>query len=532
MDSALRSLLPLALALAVVGCGDDSASGEPTGAAPVELAPEPAATPGPAHLRRLTTAQYEASARFVLGDGLSMPSTLEPDGEALGFASAAAAIDALSALGVERYEDASYFLADQRIAAGLDGWLPCVPASASDTSCASESLEVLGQRAWRRPLTSDELAVLVGLWGDVATATDPDTGWRYTLAALLQSPHFLYRVELGEGGVLTATEWATRVSFLLFAAPPDDALLAAAVAGELDTAEGRATKVDEMLADGRLDAGIRAFVTEWFHLEKLDALDKDPLLFPHAHPELGPAAREETLQLAAWLGTSDRDWRELLTSSVSFVDPRLAALYELQAPVLDGFGQVQLPDERRGILGHASVLSVHSHSTRTSATGRGLFVRTALLCQAVPEPPADVDTSLPEPDTTSPTLRDRLTTHLEDPTCSVCHLITDPIGLGLENYDAVGRWREIEKGANIDPSGELDGSAFDDAIGLGEAIAEHPSLPPCWSERWWVYATGAPPAAYVTTDWLAERFTGSEHRLRELLRTMATSEAFRAVEAP
>jgi len=526
------SLVCLAVALAASAC--DEGETEPSGPATEALPAEPSAPEAPARLRRLTTSQYEASVRAVLGDDLAMPSTLEPDGEALGFASAAAAIDAVSGLGVERYEDAAYFLADQRVSdpAALEAWLPCAPASTAEVDCAADALAEIGQRAWRRPLTDEELDALTDLWVAVATDSDLETGWRYALAAVLQSPNFLYRVEIGEDGWLTPHEWATRVSFLLWAEPPDDELLAAASAGDLDSAEGRREAVDRLLADERLGQGIRAFVTEWFHLSDLDVLDKDPLIFPHAHPELGPSAREETLQLASWLGTSDHDWRELLTSSVTFVDPRLAALYEVPAPTLDGFGRVELGPERRGVLGHASVLAVHSHSTRTSATGRGLFVRTALLCQGVPEPPADVDTSLPEPDTTSPTLRDRLTTHLEDPACSACHLLTDPVGLGLEQFDAVGRFRTTEKGATIDPSGELDGTGFDDAVGLGEAIADHPGLPPCWAEQWWVYGAASTPPSYDLTNWLADTFVATDHRLSELLRAMATSDAFRSVEVP
>lgn len=524
---------PLPLVLSVLwlgaGCAEPEVTPEP---AVAERAAEPSADPAPARLRRLTTDQYHASVVHLLGEGLSLPTVLEPDGEAYGFASGGASVDALSSLGVERYEDAAYFLADQLLAdpGHLEGLLDCLPTGAADTACAEASLEHLARRAFRRPVEAEELAALVGVWGDVAAAADPDTAWRYALAALLQSPSFLYRVEVGDGGWLTAHEWATRVSFLLWAQPPDDALLAAADAGELDSAEGRAAAVDRLLADPRLADGIRGFVMEWFHLHDLDRFDKDPLLFPHAHPDLATAAREETLLLAVELGLGDHDFRDLLTASFTYVDPRLAALYELPAPNLDGFGRVELPPERRGVLGHASTLAIHSHATRTSATGRGVFVRKTLLCQGIPDPPADVDTSLPEPDTTSPTLRDRLTTHLEDPGCSVCHLLTDPIGLGLENFDAVGHWRDTEGGAAIDPSGELDGASFADAVGLGEAIREARGLDACWAESWWIYATGGEPSSFATVDWLAEGMVLDEHRLQGLLREAALSDAFRRVE--
>jgi hypothetical protein len=525
----MRPLPALIFLLAASACGDPAPSAVDT-STPREAEPE--ATAAPARLRRLTADQYHAAARSLLGEGLSMPSVLEPDGDAHGFASAGAAVDAVSSLGVERYEDAAYFLADQRIAdmGPLFERLPCEPEGSGDVACAEASLEVLARRAFRRVPTPDEVSALSSVWADVAAAEGVDQGWRYALAALLQSPSFLYRVEVGVDGWLDGFEWATRTSFLLWGEPPDDELLAAAAEGRLDTAEGRAEAAERLLDDPRLAQGVRAFVTEWFHLHELEQIDKDPLLFPHATAGLGPAAKEETLLLAVELGIGDYDFRDLLTASFSFVDPRLAALYEVPAPSLDGFARVELPPERRGILGHASTLAVHSHATRTSATGRGLFVRSTLLCQSVPEPPADVDTSLPEPDTTSPTLRDRLVTHLEDPNCSVCHLLTDPIGLGLENFDAVGHWRDTEKGAPIDASGELDGAAFTDAVELGQVIRESPTLPLCWTEQMWIYATGGLPVSFASTDWLADGLARDDYRLRTLLREAVLSDAFRRVE--
>lgn len=525
----MRALALLASGCLLAGCGDEAVEAVDTD---VAREAEPTAAASPARLRRLTTDQYHASVRHLLGPSVALPAVLEPDGEAYGFASAGASIDAVSSLGVERYEDAAYFLADQVVAdtAQLEALLSCQPSGAADVACAESAIAVLARRAYRRAPTSEELGALTDVWAEVAGVASPDEAWRYVLAGLLQSPHFLYRVEIGEGGVLTAEEWATRTAFLLWGEPPDEALLASAEAGELDTAQGRSEAVDRLLEDPRFEQGIRAFVTEWFHLHELDQLDKDPLLFPHAHPELGASAQEETLRLASELGQGDYDWRDLLTASFTFVDPRLAALYEVPAPSLDGFARVELGPERRGVLGHSSVLSVHSHATRTSATGRGLFVRSTLLCQGVPEPPADVDTSLPEPDTTSPTLRDRLTTHLEDPNCSVCHLLTDPIGLGLENYDAVGRWRDSEGGATIDPSGELDGRTFTVGAELGEVVREAPTLPLCWTEQWWIYGTGGTPTAYATTEWLADGMARGDYRLKALLRELTLSEAFRSVE--
>lgn len=528
-----RPFVPV-LALLLAGCGpDDPADGTDTD--PVVVVPdEPTADPVEPLLRRLTSAQYASSVVALLGPAADASVRLEPDVDELGFASVGAGVNAVSALGVERYEDAAAQIADRVVAEGaLADLLACEPSGPTDRACADEAIEALGRRAYRRPLEADETAALGDLWQVLAEDHGTETAWRDLITTLLQSPWFLYRVELGDGaGQLADHEWLTRTSFLLFAAPPDDTMLDRADAGELSDPKDRAAFVDELLDDPRLDAGVRAFVTEWWHLEELKALDKDPLIFGHAHPELGPAALEETLTVVSDIVLGDADFRDVLTTSRSYIDPRLAALYEVPAPALDGFGWTELPRSRPGVLGHASFLALHAHATRTSATDRGLFVRSTLLCQPIPAPPADIDTTIPEPNEDAPTLRDRLAVHLESPSCAGCHALTDPIGFAFEQFDGVGRWRTTEGGATIDPSGELDGSSFADAAELAGVLRDEPILLPCWSTSLWHYATGRVEAPLATTDWMAEAWAAEGHALRPLLRELVLSDAFSAVEAP
>ncbi len=516
----------LTLLLALAACGDPEASSVQPPREP--LPEEPTATPSPPRLRRLTEQQYLASVASLLGPDVVLTLPLEPDAPVNGLDSVGAATLVLSPLGVERYEAAAYSLADQRVALGLDGWLPC---DTTDAACVDEQIGALGRLAYRRALTPDEHGALVALYADVAAVDGSDQGWRDVLAALLQSPWFLYRVEVGDGGQLTDSEWAVRASFVLWGQPPDDALLDAVEAGRAAPSV-RAALVDDMLADPRLAQGVRAWVTEWWHLSALDSVDKDPLVFPSAHPDLWPAAKEETLWLVATLALEDADWRDMLTTRRTAIDPRLAALYGVPAPSLAGLAETTLPADspRVGVLGHASFLASHAHATRTSATGRGLFVRSAMLCQSVPEPPADVDTSIPEPDSTSPTLRDRLQVHLEDPACSTCHLLTDPIGLAFETFDGVGAYRTTERGAMIDPSGELSDVAFDDARGLAAALRDEPGLLPCWSDTWAVYAMGGSLRSTATREWLADRWLAQGVRVRPFLRDLVLSDAFSSVE--
>ena len=507
----------------------------------------PDVVPAAPTLRRLTETQYANTVRALLGDDVVLPASLEPDAEEGGLLSLGAATASVSSLGVERYEDAALLLAGQVAdePARLATVVPCTPTAADDIVCAETFVRTFGLRAWRRPLTDAEVTRLVA----VVTLTGGEAGSfnegvRYGLAAMFQSPHFVYRREHGVADpadpalrILTDYELATRLAYLLWAEPPDDALLAAAAAGTLTASDdGLRAEADRLLADARARAGVRALFTELFALYALDDLAKDPTVFTHASAELGPAAREETLRVVEDLVFDNpTDFRDLLTTQTTFVDPRLAALYRVPAPDPAGFGEVTLDasDGRRGLLGQASFLMLNAHATRTSATLRGLFVRKTLLCQTILPPPADVDTSIPEADSTSPTLRERLQTHLEDPTCASCHQLTDPIGLGLENFDGVGRWRDEENGSVIDASGTLGRTDFADAWDLGAAVRDAEDLGPCFTAHLYRYAMGhaVDPGEEAHVAWIAAGFAESGYDWRALLMDLVMSPAFRRAGA-
>jgi hypothetical protein len=259
-------------------------------------------------------------------------------------------------------------------------------------------------------------------------------------------------------------------------------------------------------------------------------------LMLNADPDLGASAREETLLgIEAMVFDEDGDFRDLLTTERAFVDRRLAALYGVAAATPEGFGEVYLPAElgRRGLLGQASFLMLQSHATSSSATKRGMFVRKTLLCQDIPAPPADVDTSIPEADATSPTLRERLQTHLTDPYCASCHRLTDPIGLGFENFDGIGKWRLTENGATIDASGDLDGVAFANAWEMAEVVHDSPQLGPCFTRHVYRYSVGRLEAGdeQALLGWLNEGFAGTGYSFRELLVDTVLSPGYRNVVA-
>ena len=507
--------------------------------------PAPDVTPAPPALRRLTLTQYHNAIDDLFGEGLVVPSALEPDVQVVGLLSVGASVNAVSPLGVERYEDAATLIALQvaEEPARLTRILGCTPAGPADAACAESFVTDFGLRVWRRPLVADEIETLT----EVITWIGADSGSfavgaQYGITALLQSPNFLYRTEHGPpgaratGGVLTNHEIATRLSFLLWNTIPDAELLEAAASGELATTAGVAAQVERMLLDPQAVVGLRNFFIEVLQLHGLETMGKDPTIFTHASPELGVSAGEETLLVIERLVLDeDGDLRDLFTTRRTFIDRRLAALYDVQAPGSEGFGEVMLPRSggRRGLLGHASTLALHAHDTRSSSTKRGAFLRNTLLCQTIPPPPPNVDTSIPDADATSPTLRQRIRSHLDDPACASCHALMDPIGLGLENFDGIGRWRDTENGAIIDASGDLDGDPYEDAWELGQKLRDHPDFGPCMTEHLYQYAVGHPLTSgeYAMHGWLAGELRVSGHSFRSLLIALATSESFRRAGA-
>lgn len=518
------------------GSGDSGADGT---APPVD--PRTAAfEPSEPRMFRLTSAQYRNTIADIFGDEIVVSGSLEPDLPASGFLAIGAGTATISPRGVEQYERAAYEIAEQFVEGDSALLEICTPTGAADAGCARRLLERIGLLTWRRPLDAGELDALVDVVTTVGAAEGAfEVGLRYGIAALLQSPWFLFRAEVGEPAsgerVLTGWELASRLSYFLWNSTPDDALLEAAATGELSTDEGLERQARRMLDDPRAIDGVRNFFTEYLQLDQLDGLRKDPDVFTHMSPELGPAAREETLRLVEdFAFESEGDFRDLFTTRRTFIDRSLAALYDVPAPSREGFAETVLPADspRRGLLGHASFLALHSHPVSSSATLRGRFVRETLLCGVIPPPPVNVDTSIPEPSADAPTLRERVAVHLEVDSCAGCHLLMDPIGLGLETFDGLGRYRSTEAGAVIDASGELDGVMFDDASELAEAVADHPSLASCFVRSVFRYANGradesgdAELLAALSGWWERD----ADRRIQPLLVELVMSPAFRRV---
>jgi hypothetical protein len=527
----VRSLAVLAV---LAACGDSAQ--EPLGPAPD---PDP---PGEAALARLTAVQYDNTVRDLFGDELVVPTKLEPDTSIDGLIAIGASQTSISPRGVEQYETASLDIAGQVMDEGpmRDRLVTCTPAAAADDGCAREVLADLGLRAWRRPLTAAELDTLANIATSSATTLgDFYDGLELAVGAILQSPYFLYRIELGEPDPAnpnrlryTDYEMASRLSYFLWNTTPDAELLAAAASGELTTDDGLRAHADRLLASPRARAALRNLFTDMFELYRLDDLVKDPTVFTHMSDEVGPSAREETLRLIDFIVfEQDGDYRDLFTTRRTFVNRKLASIYNVRAPDRDGFGELTWDTDapRRGLLTHMSILALHSHPIHSSATLRGKFVRKVLLCGRIPPPPTDVNTAIPEPSPELPTLRDRVAVHLTNPVCATCHTQMDPIGLGLENFDALGRYRVTENGVTIDASGELDGDVYDGPKDLGRAIREHAEVGACLVRTMYRYANGnveSPGEAELLAH-LDGRFADSRYRVLQLVMDIVMSPGFR-----
>ncbi len=537
--------LSLVAAVFAGACGSDP----PAPPAKPDYGPRPPMpdTAAQTGAQRLTVPQYGNTIRDIFGKDINVPTAIEADAALDGFVAIGASVSTISPSGVEKYEKAAFAIAQQVIAddAHKAVVLQCKPTGPDDMACAKETVTRLGKKLYRRQLTDAETTRLTNIFMQASAALGGfDRGLEYAIAAMLQSPHFLYRPQVGEAdpahaGQLryTSLEMASRLSYFLWNSTPDDELLAAAEKGDLVNDAALGAQIERMLASARAHEGLRAFVTDWLKLRELDNLNKDPTLFTYYSPDLGPMVREETLRLFEHLVFElDTDVREIMTTRQTFVNTKLASMYMIASPADEGFNLVEFPENspRVGLLGHASILALHSHPRATSSTLRGKFIREGLLCDTIPPPPANVNTGLPEPSQTARTLRERMQPHLQDPVCKSCHILLDPIGLGLENFDAIGRYRAKEVGAVIDASGDLDGVKFADARALSKGIHDSPKFAPCIVRKVFSYATGFRPADAdaATLRTLHWDFRDSGYRMKELLKLVAMSPAFRLAQKP
>ena len=503
---------------------------------------------GPVALRRLNPAQYRAAIAEAFGDDIEVTGRFEPEVRRSGLLAVGNAQVTVSAAGFEGYEALARNIAAQVVAPERRDRLPCRPVSDSgpDDQCTAAFVREAGSRLLRRALEDSDVEPRVAAVSRTAAEMgDFYAGLELAALSLLVAPDFLFRVERtepvpGEAGEerLTDDTLASRLSYFLWNAGPDEALRAAAAGGELATADTLARHVDRLLDSPRYESGVRAFFDDLLHLADMEALQKDLVRFPTFSRAVARDAREQTLRLVVeHLMTEDRDYRELFTTRKSFMARTLGPLYRVPVRSRE-WEAMDFPEghPRAGLLSHASLLMLHAHSGRSSPTLRGEFLRESLLCQTVPPAPADIEFALFNNDrsTEHRTARDRLEVHSTTPSCRGCHQLTDPIGLGLEQFDGIGRHRSTENEAPIDESGELDGKRFADHVELGAAFRDHPRLAPCLVENLYKYAVGREIVAAEQSSIrrIEEAFAAAGFRLRAALRAVALSAGFRNASPP
>ncbi|HET6281589.1 MAG TPA: DUF1592 domain-containing protein [Polyangia bacterium] len=502
----------------------------------------------PAHgqLRRLSPAQFVRSLEDLLGPvGTLPPIEAPPAGASL--KAVGASLTAFSPLGIEQFEAATQaavypLFADAKRRDALVG---CAPA-AWDETCARSFLTGFGRRAWRRPLAPDEMTRYLKLGADEAGATGQfSDGARAMTWAILQSPNFLYRVELGGGMPVAGKTWtrfttyetATRLSYLLWSTTPDAQLLTAAETGALDTPDGIRKEVQRLLSSPRALDGLNEMVDDLLSLDAVNIMAKDPKVFPQLTPTLRQAMRGEILKMFEDVVlTRDADMMELYDSNRTFVNSELGKLYGINVPGTD-LVAAQHPASipRAGLLTSAALLTVQDKPYQTSPTRRGAFFWRVLMCEHIPDPPADVDVTIkPPPPGVLLTRRESLSGHATNAACKVCHGLMDPIGLAFENFDGMAVYRtKEENGLTIDPKGELDGTAFSGPKELGALVRQSAQARSCMARRIYRFATGRMENPYdeAQLTQLDKAFASAGQRIKGLLTNLVVSDGFRNVSA-
>jgi len=360
----------------------------------------------------------------------------------------------------------------------------CFPTNADEApACAREILHSLAQQAYRRPIENDDIEDLMQFYTQGYRDGGFEAGIQFALERLLVSPDFLFRIEQvpvdqeqGNSYAITDFELASRLSFFLWSSLPDDELLALAGSEDLRDPEVLEQQVLRMLADPKAAAFIDNFGGQWLYLRNLDGIYPDPAEFPEFDENLREAFKRETQLFIDHQIRNDNSLRELLSADYTFVNERLARHYGMPGIYGNRYRKVTLDGaERGGLFGHGSLMMVTSYPNRTSPVLRGKFVLENLLGGPPPEPPPNVPALETSSDGKQLTMREAMAMHRENPACRVCHAAMDPIGFSLENYDAVGKWRNVFADQPIDASGLLpDGNTFDGPDGLRDLLLSRP----------------------------------------------------------
>jgi hypothetical protein len=435
-------------------------------------------------------------------------------------------------------------VSDSPVRRGIFTCRPSAPDAAR--SCAESIVSRLASQAFRRPLAQRELGDLMSFYDKGAAAGDFESGVRTALEATLASPDFVFRFERapenakpGKSYRVSDIDLASRLSFFLWSAPPDAELLSLARQGKLSDKKTLERQVRRMLADRRSETLATRFAAQWLRLSDLEKVQPDVRQYPDFDEQLRVAMRRETELFFANMVRDDRSVLDLFTADYTFVNERLAEHYGIPNVAGPNFRRVRYSDDRRrGLLGHASILTLTSHATRTSAVDRGKWVMEVFLNSPPPPPPPGVPDLEATPDSHEGkllTVRERMEQHRSNASCKSCHQMMDPIGLPLERFDVTGRWRLRDNGAPIDSRGTLwDGTPVETPAELRAALLKRPEpLLRTFTKNLMAYGLGRRVQYYdmPTIRALIDRGARDDHRISTYILGIVTSPAFQMQSA-
>jgi Protein of unknown function (DUF1592)/Protein of unknown function (DUF1588)/Protein of unknown function (DUF1595)/Protein of unknown function (DUF1587)/Protein of unknown function (DUF1585) len=524
--------------------GDDSdppvggATGGEDGAIP--------GNPGWLPVHRLNNNEYDNTLGDLLGVPVNVARTTFPADEVLyGYDSIASAL-AVNDARFEQYIEAADAVVEKVFATsqGRDRIVNCATGGGdlSSDRCVESFVSTFGRKAFRRPLESDEIARLKA----VATAAielgaTPEIALRQVVKTMLSSPQFLYRFEAGPGTGEKPTAvdpyaMASRLSYLLWSTTPDDELLDAAESGKLGNVEGVREQFSRLMASPRSQQLAANAAGQWLGMRELAGHQVEPTAFPDWDEDLRQSVGKEQMAYIQAFVAGDRPMSEFFTADMNFVDGRLARHYGMLGVAGDTLEKVSDDsDARRGFLGLAGFLTLTSFSYRTAPTLRGIWVLQNLLCEEIPAPPAEVPQldqgGATDQNAQAQSVRQRLEAHRSNPGCASCHNFLDPIGMGLENFDAIGRYRDAyPNGDRVDASGELpDGTVITNLNELSDSLAGDDRFANCAVNRFTTYALarGLTESDDPYREKLTTRWNQHELSLPKLLEEIVLSGPFR-----
>lgn len=510
--------------------------------------PEPVISGSEPSIRRLTEQQYRNIIWDVFGSHVVISGRFDPILRQDGLVAVGASQATISASSFDKYEKLARIIAEQVVSEDNRSlYMPCRPHEVGrpDDACAQAFFEPVGRMLFRRPLTDSELDDSLTLARKAGEQLgDFYDGLALGLTSLLVNPNFLFVIDGVEqassadtDAELTGYAKASRLSFFLWNTSPDESLLAAAEAGDLETKAGLKAQVDRMMQSRKLRDGVAALFTDMLHFEEFDHLEKDNLIYPALDPEAIEDAREQlVLTIQNHLLDENADYRDLFKTRKTFINGRLGRIYRTSVAEPELWTPYEFPERtgRAGIQAFTGFVALFSHPGRSSPTILGKGVRELLMCQRVPDPPGDIDFTLfNEPGSQQMTARERLAIHNSVASCAGCHRLTDEIGLSLENFDGAGQFRASDQGQVIDASGNLDGIAYEDQTGLAEALSQNPAIPSCLVQQTMAYGLGRSLSGSEKNwfDYLLTEFAEGEYKFKPLLQSIVTSANFFAIKS-